>query len=255
MNRDEAKHILRLHRPTDPDLSDPKFAEALDLARNDAELARWLEEERALDSAIASRLAAVPPPADLRGKILDRSSSARCLTPAHLAWRRRFYILAASLVLLASSAVFWTLHPPSDTFSYWQSGSLVILDGMLSGKTKFDLESPSSAELRAWLHHVRAPAPAELPKSLQTLTSLGCKTVMLGNSRVSIICFHLNDSQTAHLVTVDETGLAHPPPERQPQFARRGEWVTASWSDHGQSYMLAVKGSEPDLRSLLSASG
>jgi hypothetical protein len=254
MNRDEAKQILRLSRPTDSDRNDPQLAEALELASSDAELSRWLEAEHALDSAITSRLAAVPPPADLRGKILDRSSGSR-LRSSHPAWRRRVFILVASLVLLASAAVFWTLHPPSDDFSLWQSGSLAHLDSMLGGQEKFDAESASSAELREWLRQVHAPTPAELPKSLQSLTSLGCKTVTLGNNRVSIICFHLNDSQTAHLVTVDEKGLPHPPPERRPQFARRGEWVTASWSDGGQSFMLAVKGSEPDLRSLLSANG
>jgi hypothetical protein len=254
MNRDEAKRILRLSPPTDPDRSDSKFAEALELARNDAELARWLEAENALDSAIASQLSSVPPPADLRGKILDRRS-VRPIGSAHPAWRRQVFLLVASLVLLASAAVFWTLHPPSDPFAGWQSGSLTELDAMLGGREKFDQESADSSELRDWLRHAHAPSPAQIPKNLQSVSTLGCKTVVFGDNRVSIICFHLNDSQSVHLVTVNEKGLAHPPPESKPQYARKGEWITASWSEHGQSYMLAMKGSEPDLRGILSVNG
>src|SRR5262249_14611691 len=111
--------------------------------------------------------------------------------------------------------------------------------------------SPKVEELRAWLRHAHAPIPSQLPKSLQSLDSLGCKTFMLDNTRISIICFHLDANQIAHLVTVSERDLAKPPPEHAPLYARRGEWMTASWSDRGQAFMLVMKGSEPDLRSLL----
>ncbi len=54
MNRDEAKNILLLYR-TEADAADPQIAEALALAKSDAELSRWFVEHRATQNALREK--------------------------------------------------------------------------------------------------------------------------------------------------------------------------------------------------------
>src|SRR5262245_27195155 len=58
----DAKEILLLYRPGRGDESDPQIAEALDLARREPELQRWLEENSAFHEAMAGRLKSLPVP-------------------------------------------------------------------------------------------------------------------------------------------------------------------------------------------------
>ena len=252
MNRDEARKILRAYRATEPDRSDPEFAQALGLAREDPELTRWLEEETSLDSAIAAKLAALPPPADLRGKILTRSAGTDRAAGTLAPWMRRVAVIA---VIVGLPALVWygawRKYEPK-RFAPWQADALAFLDRMVAGREKLDVESAKSQELIAWLRQASAPVPGEIPPSLQHVESVGCKTLLAGQKRVSIICFHVDADHIAHLVTVEKRQLAGPPPEKRPQFVQKRDWMTASWSEQSQSFMLAMKGSEPEMRKLLS---
>jgi hypothetical protein len=70
MDNEEARFILRSFRPDGADVSDPQFAEALQLAVKNRELGEWLASERAFDSAFARALASVSLPENLREDIL-----------------------------------------------------------------------------------------------------------------------------------------------------------------------------------------
>jgi len=258
MNIEEAKAILRAHSPGRAGAEDPEIVQALEAVSEDRELARWWAEESALDSKITANLAGEPLPADLRERILSGKASLKERAPS-APWWRGFGAMAAALAILVASAALW-LHethqknPP--TLAAWQSDSLETLNRVLSSADKLDTLSPDSSVLRTWLANKQDPSPAALPASLVQLKSLGCKTVTIGDRKVSIICFHTSATQLAHLVTVDAHGLEPRPPDRQPEFIRKGDWVTASWSASGQSFMLAMKGAdakatEEELRGLL----
>ncbi len=77
MDREEARFILRSFRPDGADAADSDFAEALQAAAGDRELADWLARERAMDSAIAAAMAATPVPATLRDDILGSLTANR----------------------------------------------------------------------------------------------------------------------------------------------------------------------------------
>ena len=255
MNRDEARKVLRAYRASEPDRSDPEFAQALGLAREDPELTRWLEEETGLDSAIAAKFAALPPPADLRGKILTRSAATDRPADTLAPWLRRVAVLAVIFGLPALAWYgAWRKYEPK-RFAPWQADTLAFLDLMMAGRERLDVESPKSQELITWLRQASAPVPGDIPQSLQRVDSVGCKTLLAGQKRVSIICFHVDANHIAHLVTVEKRQLTAPPPEKRPQFVQKGDWMTASWSEDSQSFMLAMKGSEPEMRSLLSMMG
>ena len=70
MTKEEAKKILAAIRPGDQDRLESAFAEALQEAEKDAELARWFAEEQEFDLAVAAHLKSIPVPFGLKTRIL-----------------------------------------------------------------------------------------------------------------------------------------------------------------------------------------
>ena len=95
MNREEAKDILSAYRTSGEDASDPQFQEALILAIQDPEMARWFEQEQAWDLQISKKLRELPVSTDLRDQLLasltmsDRPSQKARSHP----WRRLWWCL------------------------------------------------------------------------------------------------------------------------------------------------------------------
>jgi anti-sigma factor RsiW len=245
VNNDEAKLILSAYRPGGEDANDARFAEALAQAGRDPELAAWFKEQRRFDSAISDALEAVPPPGDLRAKILAGGRVSRSQvwsTP------RRILALAAGIVLLAALAGIWFNR--SAGLDRWQRDALAIIPMFGTGAEHFDLENKDPSVLQQWLQTQNAPAPDAMPVALQTLPALGCKTIRSGGHAVSIICFQMRTGEFIHLVVTEQGTLSRPPPSA-PRFVQEDGWRTASWSAHGRAYMLATKASERELREVM----
>jgi len=78
MNNQEAQLILRSYRPGGEDASDPMMAEALEQARHDPELQKWIAHEQAVDASIQGKLrAAVVVPPELKANLLALQKIAR----------------------------------------------------------------------------------------------------------------------------------------------------------------------------------
>ena len=69
MKTKQAKEILLLYRGPIDD-GDPQFGEALEYARGDPELKRWLRDQTSCYDAIRSKLRGIEPPRDLAQKII-----------------------------------------------------------------------------------------------------------------------------------------------------------------------------------------
>jgi hypothetical protein len=69
MNTHEAKEILLLYRGTIDD-SDPQFRAALDYAKTDPELGKWLREQTNCYDTIQAKLRGIEPPLGLSEKIV-----------------------------------------------------------------------------------------------------------------------------------------------------------------------------------------
>ena len=70
MDKINAKRVLLSFRPETSDRNDPEVAQALALAREDAELRDWLHDQRAFHELLRHELRAVAVPPDLKEKIL-----------------------------------------------------------------------------------------------------------------------------------------------------------------------------------------
>src|SRR6266849_8628452 len=97
MNREEAKDILSAYRASGEDASDPQFQEALKLAIQDPEMARWFNQEQAWDLQISKKLRELPVSPHLRDQLLV---SLKIIRPP--SWRRKPAALAAAAVVAAA---------------------------------------------------------------------------------------------------------------------------------------------------------
>jgi hypothetical protein len=246
MTNKEASFLLGAFRPAGTDATDPEFAEALAHAADDPALKAWFEDQRRFDAAVASRFQSVPAPGDLRSRIL---AGARVSRPAPWFTVRRLWAIAAMAMIFTGLGLFHSLWPRDDSED-WENRSLATLSGLVSGREKFDMQSPSVADLQQWLRGRGAPSAA-LPASIQRLASAGCKTFDWNGHSVSLICFHGPGGQMVHLAMVERAALSRPPPQGSPEYEAKDGWRLACWSQGDMAMMLATRAPEAQLHVLL----
>ena len=243
---DEARLLFSAYRPGGQDADDPTFADAIEAAKNDPELAQWLAEQQAFDGAVAGHLRSVEVPPDLRARILAGAKVSR-RRPWWALPRTR--ALAAALVVFAVIAGLWLGN--TDGLADWQKRGLAVLDGIEANHESFDLEDHDAAALTAWLRGHAVPHIAALPAALDGKPTFGCKSIAWDGHKMSLICFDLGGGVAVHLFTTDRAGLAHLPPDGAPHFARNGAWTVAMWNEGDKTLMLATDKGEAPLRRVL----
>src|SRR5262245_32409065 len=107
MTREEAKRILAAYRPGHQDRLDSHFAEALQQAERDAELAQWFAEEREFDRAVAGHVSAVPVPFGLKTRILANTTPRTDARPRWVFALATTAAAAATLFFLAQLISVW----------------------------------------------------------------------------------------------------------------------------------------------------
>jgi hypothetical protein len=249
MDNREAKFILNAYRPGGQDANDPRFAEALEQARRDPILQRWLDESVAFDAAMTEELSAIPVPGDLRESILAGVKVGRAPT-----WKKRWrkWAIAAAVLLSATLGVLiWHNTRPAPVAG-WQLQALdAILSSIARNESRFDAISRDPTDLVKWLRANDAPAGKKLPYDLDKLPSIGCKTFFWRGKPVSLICFTLPEGRAIHLVI---TNVSEPYDRRikpEAKVIQQGQWATATWREGNMIYMLALEGSRDELRSYL----
>jgi hypothetical protein len=246
MDSQRAKEILLLYRPGTSDANDPEFAEALDLAKRDADLALWFEALCARHSLVRSRLKQISVPEDLRQQILD------CVAerPAIIWWRRpAFQVLAAAaaIVLVVGLAWFWMRPVQSNGFEAYR-------DQIVRGVQRLydmDMLTNNLTEIRAYLAQNAAPSDYVLSKPMEKLPGIGCDIIKWRSNKVSLVCLDSGNRNILYLFVIDRSAVSDPPPASPPQYAQIRKLVSASWSHEGRVYILAASGKEEFLRQFL----
>lgn len=246
MDNQQAKFILQSYRPSGKDAADPVFAEPLQQAQRDPLLAKWFEDECRLDAVIASKLQTVPVPPDLKSMILA-TQNAQKQNRWHWSLKLRIAALLAVLISLG-----WLFYPstriaPLSYATFWHR-----VDGFISSSDfKLELESKNLEEMQAWLAQRGAPNDLRLPTKLAQLPAMGCRTLNIDGQKASLFCFVVDGNQMIHLIVIEKKSLQDPPTEGAPQYAQRGAWSTASWSNGGKSYILTSMGGLQSIQSVL----
>ncbi len=254
MNRDGAKIILQLYRPDTADAQDPQIAEALALAKNDPELARWLEEHCARQNTLREKFRKIAAPAGLKEQIISEQAA----FSRRNSLREKIIALVAVTAIVVSLAFlsqFWMPQRSGDdgTFSVYQGR----MAGIALRGYSMDLTTNDPAQIRAYLAQQHAPSDYVLPAPLQKTHVTGCAVEGWQNAKVSMICFHtgkpLPPGQQADLwlFVVDRDSVKNVPASNSPQFAKVNQLITAAWSQDGKLYFLGTSGDESAIRKFL----
>jgi len=231
----EAKKILQLYRSDSADTDEREIAEALELARHDQELGRWLEQHNRFQAAMRKKLQEIVPPANLKETILAETKIIRPVV-----WWRDPGLLrvAASIVLLIALGfgvnTFWKKSRVPDRFADYKAR---MVRSALR-EYHMDIVTNDLIQVRQLMTSQGAPADFSLPKGLSQLQLTGGGVLHWRNNPVSMVCFNRGDNQMLFLFVMNRTAVKDPP-RVQPELGRVNKLATACWSEGGKTYLLA----------------
>jgi uncharacterized membrane protein YbaN (DUF454 family) len=251
VNRDEAKTILLLYRPGTADADDPQIAGALELAKQDPELTRWLMEHRARQEALRAGFRQIAAPAGLKEQIISEQAAQGKI----ISWRQSAMLAAAAIVAaLVVLASLWFQHRGNEeTFAIYRSRMAGVA---LRGYT-MDLATNNPAQIRAYLAQNHAPADYVLPAPLDKTAVTGCAIEGWQGAKVSMICFRtgrpLPPGQPSDLwlFVIDRFTVKNAPPMGSRQFVQINKLMTVTWTEGDKLYVLGTEGNEQTLRQYL----
>ena len=251
MNRDEAKTILLLYRPGTADAGDPEIARALELARQDPELTRWLAEHCARQEALRAGFRQITAPAGLKEQIISEQAAQE----RTISWRQSAVLVAAAIVAaLVVLAPLWFQHRGNeDTFAIYRSRMAGVA---LRGYT-MDLATNNPAQVRAYLAQNHAPSDYVLPTPLGKTAVTGCAIEDWQGAKVSMICFRTGrplppgEQSDLWLFVIDRSTVKNAPPMGSRQFVQVNKLMTVTWTQGDTLYVLGMEGDEQTLRQYL----
>jgi uncharacterized membrane protein YbaN (DUF454 family) len=250
VNRKEAKNVLLLYRPETADAGDPQIAEALALAKQDPELARWLDEHCARQNALRAKFRQIEIPAGLKEQII----SERAAQEKFIFWQRDFAPMAATVMAIIIGLIilapFWFHSHADDTFAIYRSR---MVNTALRGYA-MDLATNNPAQIRAYLAQNHAPANFILPVALQQIAVTGCAIENWQGAKVSMICFRTGKSSAPGdlwLFVIDRASVKNAPADASPQFSKVNQLITATWTQDDKLYLLGTEGDAQTIRRFL----
>lgn len=239
MNTTEAKFILQARRPDGSDDAEPRFAEALEQARRDPALGEWLAREQAFDAAVAGKLRAVQPPADLRAAIL---AGARASRPVAFWKRPQVLAMAASVAIVCGLALAWPVMRPAASVDQLAMGVMTEV-----GSTEHHSAMPTPrGELRTLLADPGTRLAAGLPLNFEQLKADGCRSLKIGGRDVLEVCFERGGGGFHIYVAKREDFKG----EGAPMFRERGTLASVAWTDAQHAYVLVSPDGAAALRSV-----
>lgn len=265
MDNTEARALLGTYRPGVDDPTESRLAEALEMARRDPELARWLAQEQAADAAVSAKLREIVVPAGLKDELLALGNVVQVPQATWLpAWRSALAGAAAAALLTWLAALAF-LHPRTSIREVALPPQVVpvkelaSLDDFRAEMISFvrlapplDYESRDPDKLRDYLIREQAPSEMQIPAGLREMPGMGCRILSFRGHRVALTCFLRKNGQLLHLIVVDKNAMAAFEGTREkPQEKPEGQWATAAWTEGNLTYVAAVKGDAELLRNYL----
>jgi hypothetical protein len=255
MNRDEARQILLLYRPETADTADPQIAEALALAKSDAELSRWLTEHCARQKKLGEKFRQVTAPAGLMQQIVSEQAASQRMALS----RRRFTRMAvatAALAMFFLAGMFWF-----NQRGQVDDDTLAIFEQQMAGYAlrgyAMDLQTNDAEQIRTFLKQQHSPADYVLSRPLQQAALAGCAIESWQATRVSMICFRTGKplapgaQNDLWLFVADQKSVKDAPPDSTPQISKVNRLVMATWVENGKLYLLGTSADESVLRKFL----
>lgn len=242
MDNQQAREILRLHRPGTDDAADPQTAEALRCAERDEDLGRWYQNQLAVHAAIHRKLHEIPVPRDLKREILMRGNIVRRNNIIEL--RRGILPLAAAAILILG-AVLWTSFLHRETFADLRDRKMREVQ-----RGYKMIASADYNQIRANLLAQNCP-DYSLTTALSKLPPDGYAALDWNNHKVSMVCLKAPKNKELYLMVADVGNMRGNPAAGQKDFAHILRLNSVSWTTEGKVYILAGPQTESELKQYL----
>jgi hypothetical protein len=249
MNSHDAKQFLQTCTLEGFRPDDPQLAAALEQTRRDPALLAWFNQQRALDEAIATKLAQTPVPAGLAGRIISGRKVRR------QAQRRRVLLplaLAASLALLFGLLVFVQdpARAPQTEFAILQRD----MTRFLVTFPDLELTTDRWPSILQWLGEKPGLQQAQIPVHLQRFPALGCRVVRWRGKELMLVCFAAQ-GEVVHLFVLPSAIVAGVPATSQLALSDLDGWSAGCWNQEGVTYLALTRGNRDFLQRLLAEMG
>lgn len=240
MTRDEAKLILGIYRHNTADALDPFFAQALEMAEADPELAAWFAEELDFDEVVAGSLhGKIAPPEEFRGNLAAPTPRFQMVPRGKVA-----ALLAAAAVITFLASWLW-LAPSAQRHAISNFREEMV--AFVSIDPPLALDSGDREEIHAWLRKSAGLGDISFPPGTEHLKPIGCRVLDFRGYPVALVCFFRRDEKLVHLLVVSRDAFPPGKISRKPIFATRGSWMAATWMEGGKVRMLATEGNRAAL--------
>lgn len=232
MNIEQAKENLLLYRPGAADADDPQLREAMELANREPELKRWFENHCRFQEAMRVKFREIEVPETLKAALLAQHK----IVPLQPWWRQPVWLTAAAaMVLFLLWLSFGSGPSVPDHFANYR-------EMMVSFALKnygMDWVTNDQTSLRQLLAAKGAPANYNVPGGLEKLKLTGGAALTWRNHPVSMVCFDKGNNQMVFLFVMPRAGLKDPPASPEPKLTKISSFMTASWTQGENTYVLA----------------
>ena len=237
--------ILSVHRGSDSEGTDPRLAEARQKAESDPALKDWWAAEREQDKTIGGKLASLRVPAGLKARLL---APPEVVGAPRRGWTRVALVAAACLIALAVLFGSWRgpFQPAVSLADYRDE-----MVGFIKVDPSLEMKSPDLAQVQNWLQKNNAPSQLVLPKKLRDLEPIGCRTLRFRGHEVALICFKRSEGGLLHLFVLDRAALPDAMNDKDPQISPEGTWMTATWGNGDQVYLITAQSDRQALEAYL----
>lgn len=241
MDKNEPSVAFRIYRPEQSSNEAPP-----EQTETETDLAQSWAGEQEFDQLIGLKLQSTPVPGDLKSRLLEIPK----VTSFPRTWARRLLPIAALVIALAVFFGSWRgLFQPSVSLADYRAEmvSFIRIDPVL------EVETPELAQITGFLEKAGAPSRLRLPQKLpEALPPLGCRILHFRGQHVTLICFGRDEGELVHLFVVNRAALPLlRESDKAIQYRAEGEWMTATWVEDEQAYLLTVEGDRAKLEKYL----
>ncbi len=209
------------------------------------------------DRALALGMANVKVPTELRARILESMERTKIVEMQPKSWMRfAMPVAAAAGVVLA---FVFLMNQPKNENLVGASKNRITVDAVQASfvgmyqTPGFSLEKKGTDqhELVSYLQGKKLPCGGmKFPKGLEGMKGLGCREIMVGEKKGSLICFGEQDG-IVHLIIFrrnDVEGVL--PTVEEPNISQSGEWAQACWANENYAYTLISNSQGTELKEL-----
>lgn len=214
-----------------------------------------LEQEN--DRAMVEGLANIKVPEELRSRILESMERTKIVEMRPASWMR-FAMPAAAAAGVVMAFVFLMDQPKDGNFPNLTKNQITVdaVQASFVGMYQtpgFSLEKRGTDQhdLVSYLRGKELPCGGmKFPKGLESMKGLGCREIVVGEKKGSLICFGEQEG-IVHLIIFRRNDVeGELPSVDHPVISQSGEWAQACWANEKYAYTMLSKSQSTEIKEL-----